>query len=169
MTSKPISFRLDGYTRERFDEHVLQSGLSIGTYVNKIITQYTEKTKPMMECGYSFFPTELIKIYYSFIRKEDYEKVADTLSEYWQIHMETTYEEPLYEDYVNSLKIWAENTGQTFQVHSNRTIKHVFNHNWNTAYSEISLMVLKKIWGLLGFRLDNVISNDKLFSYKLVK
>lgn len=169
MTSKPISFRLDGDTRERFDEHVLQSGLPVGTYVSKIITDYTEKTKPMMECGYSFFPTELIKIYYDSIRKEDYEKVADMLSEYWQIHMETMYEQPVYEDYINTLKIWADSTGQTFQVHSNRTIKHVFNHNWNTAYSEISLMVLKNTWSSLGYRFDDVISNDKLFSYKLVK
>ena len=165
--NKPIGVRLDKETRTQLEKDAKKSGIAVSTYANKILCDWTNTYKPMLDGESILFPIPLLKIFYNFVKEDDYETIANLIGEYWHDSMKSVTVNPDYEDYLQNLDLWITITNQRLSVLGKNPIKHVINHSWGYAYSKITSNVLRKVWESLGFRFEEIEIKDNLFSYNL--
>ncbi len=165
--NKPIGVRLDKETKTKLEKDAKKSGIAISTYANKILCDWTNTYKPMLDGGSILFPIPLLKIFYNFVKENDYETIANLIAEYWHDSMKSVAKKPDYEDYLQNLEFWINITNQRLSVLGNHPTKHVIDHSWGYAYSKITCIVLRKTWESLGFRFEEIEVKDNLFSYNL--
>lgn len=169
IENKSISFRLDKKTNIKFINDVKQSGLSVGTYAGKTIAAWTNYYKPSLENECVIFPVQVIKLLFVHIKEEDHNVVSDLIVNYWLESMKVIIQEPTFQDYVDSLIIWCKYSNVKFKQFQNEEIKHVFQHNWNLNYSKIICLVFEKIFGSVGYNLENIECTESILSYTVVK
>lgn len=165
--SKPIGVRLDKQTRTKIEKDAKKSGLALSTYACKVITDWTNYYKPILESGSIVFPIQLIKIFYNFLREGDHETVANLIVEYWHDSMNTSIKNPKYKDYLENLELWMNVTNQKLSILGENPSKHVITHNWGYPYSKITNAVLKKSWESLGLKVEEIEVKQNMFSYNL--
>ena len=165
--NKPIGVRLDKETRTQLEKDAKKSGIAVSTYANKILCDWTNTYKPMLDGESILFPIPLLKIFYNFIKEDDYETIANLIAEYWHDSMKSVTVNPDYEDYLQNLDLWITITNQRLSVLGKNPIKHVINHSWGYAYSKITSNVLRKVWESLGYNFEEIEIKDNLFSYNL--
>jgi len=165
--TKPIGVRLDKSTRPKMEKDAKKSGLALSTYACKIITDWTNYYKPLLESGSIVFPIHLLKIFYNFIKEGDHETVANLIVEYWHDSMKASIKNPQYQDYLENLELWMNVTNQKLSILGEHPSKHVITHNWGYAYSKITNLVLKKSWESLGLKVEEIEIKQHMFSYNL--
>lgn len=163
----PIGVRLDKETKIQLEKDAKKSGIAVSTYANKILCDWTNTYKPMLDGGSILFPIPLLKIFYNFVKEDDYETIANLIGEYWHDSMKSMFKNPDYEDYLTNLEFWIKITNQRMSVLGNHPPKHVISHSWGYAYSKITFNVLRKVWESLGFRVEEVELKENMFSYNL--
>jgi len=163
----PIGIRIDEKTREKLENDAKKSGMALSTYANKILTDWTNVYKPMLESDSMIFPVPLIKMFYNFIKEDDHEIVANFIAEYWHANMKSSIVDPTYDNYVSSLTAWANSTNQRFTVFNDVPIKHVFHHDWGYSYSKITVHLFRKTFESLGFKFVQIDVKENMFSYFL--
>jgi hypothetical protein len=165
--NKPIGVRLDKQTRTQLEKDAEKLGIALSTYASKILNDWTNTYKPMLDGGSILFPIPLLKIFYNFVKENDYETIANLIGEYWHDSMKTSIKNPSYEDYLTSLEFWFNISNQRLSVLGNHPPKHVINHSWGFSYSKITCIVLRKVWESLGFRFEEIELKENMFSYYL--
>ena len=165
----PIGVRLDGKIKVQLEKDAKKFGMATSTYANKILTDWTTTHKPMLENDSIIFPIPLLKMFYNFTKESDYEVVANLISEYWHNTMKSMHENPTIDNYIQSLEAWANNTSQRFTIFKNKSIKHVFHHNWGYSYSKITSIMLRKTFESLGYGLEHFEIKEDMFSYHIHK
>ncbi len=165
--TKPIGVRIEKETRGKIEKDAKKSGIAVSTYANKILCDWTSTYKPMLDGGSVLFPIPLLKIFYNFIKEDDYETIAHLISEYWHDSMKSVKKDPSYENYLENLEFWINTTNQRLSILGNHPSKHVINHSWGFAYSKITCNVLRKVWESLGFRFEEIELKENMFSYYL--
>jgi len=165
--TKPIGVRIDDKTRKQIEKDAKKSGLALSTYVSKTLNDWTNLYKPLLEGDSTIFPIPLLKIFYNFVKEDDYETIANLISEYWHDSMKSLVRNPTYEDYLKNLEFWMAITKQRLSILGNHPAKHVISHSWSFAYSKITCVVLKTTWESLGFRFEEIEVKENMFSYYL--
>jgi len=165
--NKPIGVRLDKETRTQLEKDAKKSGIALSTYANKILCDWTNTYKPMFDGGSVVFPIPLLKMFYNFIKEEDYEIVANLIGEYWHDSLKATIKDPKYEDYIQSLEVWVGLVEQRLSILGEHPVKHIINHSWGYAYSKITCNMLRKVWESVGLKFEEIELKDNLFSYNL--
>jgi len=165
----PIGVRLDVKTKTQLEKDAKKSGMATSTYANKILTDWTNIHKPLLDSDNIIFPIPLIKMFYNFTKEADHEIIANLISEYWHSMMKSTNANPSFDDYVQSLEFWVNNTNQRFTVFENNLMKHVIHHDWGYSYSKITSLMLRKTFESLGYGLENMEIKENMFSYNLKK
>ena len=165
--TKPIGVRINKETRAQMEKDAKKSGMTLSTYANKILCDWTDIYKPLFDGDNILFPIPLLKIFYNFIKEDDYETIANLISEYWHDSMKAVAKDPSYEDYLTNLEFWFDRTNKQFSVLGDNPKKHVIIHSWGFAYSKITCNVLRKVWESLGFRFEEVELKENMFSYNL--
>ena len=165
--NKPIGVRLDKQTRLALEKDAKNSGIAVSTHANKILCEWFNTYKPALDSGSILFPNALLKIFYNFVKEDDYETIANLISEYWHDSMKSIVKKPEYDNYLENLEFWMNITNQRLSVLGNHPTKHVIDHSWGFAYSKITCNVLRKTWESLGFRFEEIEIKENLFSYNL--
>ena len=165
--NKPIGVRLDKQTRLTLEKDAKKSGVAVSTHANKILCDWFNTYKPSLDGGSILFPGALLKIFYNFVKEDDYETIANLISEYWHDSMKSIVKKPEYDNYLENLEFWMNITNQRLSVLGNNPTKHVIDHSWGFAYSKITCNVLRKTWESLGFRFEELEVKENLFSYNL--
>ena len=165
--TNPIGIRIDKEIRTQLEKDAKKSDIAVSTYASKILADWTTTYNPMLEGGCILFPIPLLKIFYNFIKEEDYETIANQMGEYWHDSIKAEMKNPSYDDYIQNLNFWISLTNQKFIVLRHHPIKHILSHTWGIAYSKISCNVLRKVWESLGFRFEQIEIKDNVFSYYL--
>ena len=163
----PIGVRIDKETRQKIEKDAKKSGIALSTYAGKILSDWTNIYKPMFDGGSVIFPTTLLKIFYNFIKENDYEIVANLIGEYWHDSMKEKSKHPNFDDYLENLELWLSLVNQRISVLGNHPQKHVIRHSWGYSYSKITSNVLKKTWESLGYKFEEIETKENLFSYYL--
>ena len=167
--TKPIGIRIDDETREKIEKDSKKLRIPASTYANQILINWFDIYKPMLDGDSILFPGPLLKIFYNFVKKDDYETIANLISEYWHDSIKAQVKNPSYEDYLKSLEMWTSLTKQNLSVHEDHPIKHVIRHTWGFSYSKITCHVMKNTWESLGFRFQETELKENLFSYEIDK
>lgn len=165
--NKPIGIRLDKEIRTKLEKDAKKSGVPLSTYANKILADWVNLYQPMLQGDSTIFPIPLLKLFYHFVKEDDYETIANLISEYWHDSVKAVSKNPIYEDYLKNAELWFTLTKQNFSVLGNHPIKHVIRHTWGYSYSKITCIVLKKAWESLGLRFEELEVKQNLFSYNL--
>jgi len=165
--NKPLGVRLDKETRTQLEKDAKKSGIALSTYANKILCDWINTYKPMIDGGSVLFPIPLLKMFYNFIKEDDYEIVANLIGEYWHDSMKATIKDPKYDDYIQSLEVWVGLVNHRLSILGNHPSKHVINHSWGYAYSKITSIVLRKVWESLGYRFEELEVKENMFSYNI--
>lgn len=165
--TQPIGVRLDKETREQIKKDAKKSGVALSTYASKILTDWTNLYRPMIEEGNVFFPIPLLRIFYNFVKEDDYETIGNLFAEWWIDSVKARIKHPGYEDYLENLELWMNLSNQKLSILGNHPIKHVIRHSWGLSYSKITCQVLSKSWQSIGFRFELVETKQNLFSYYL--
>ena len=76
--TKPIGVRIDKETRTKMEKDAKKTGVALSTYSSKILSDWTNIYKPLLEEGNVFFPTPLLRIFYNFVKEDDYETIANS-------------------------------------------------------------------------------------------
>lgn len=165
--TQPIGIRIDKEIRSKLDKDAKKSGIALSTQAAKILTDWTNIYKPMLDGGSTIFPIRLIKMFYNFIKEDNYETVANLISECWHDSIKSRIKHPDFQDYLESLELWMVGTGQKLSILGEHPTKHVITHSWGFPYSKITCHVLKKTWESVGFRFEEVELKENMFSYNL--
>ena len=165
--NKPIGVRLDKETRTKLEKDAKKSGIALSTYANKILCDWTNTYKPLLDGDNVLFPIPLLKIFYNFIKESDYETIANIINEYWHDYMKSVIKNPSYEDYIKNFESWMSMTNQRLSIFGDHPTKYIFSHSWGLAYSKITCNVLRKLSESLGFRFEEIELKENMFSYNL--
>ncbi len=165
--TNPIGVRLDEETKTQLENEAKRSGIAISTYANKILCEWLNTYKPMLDGGSILFPIPLLKIFYNFVKEDDYETIANLIAEYWHDSMKSMVKNPQYADYLQNLEFWINITNQRISILGTHPTKHVISHSWGYPYSKITFSVIRKVWESLGFRVEELEVKENMFSYNL--
>ena len=165
--TKPIGVRVDKETRIQMEKHSKKSGVALSTYANKVLTDWTNIYRPLLDEGNVFFPIPLLRTFYNFVKEDDYETIANLFADWWIDSVKARIKNPGYENYLENLELWTNLSNQKLSVLGNHPIKHVIRHTWGLSYSKITCHILKKSWESLGYRFEEVELKDNLISYNI--
>lgn len=165
--TKPIGVRIDKETRAKIEKDAKKSGIALSTYASKILNDWTNIYKPALDAGSVLFPIPLLKIFYNFIKEDDYETIAHLISEYWHDSIKLVIKNPSYEDYLENFEFWINTTNQRLSILGDHPTKHIISHSWGYAYSKITCRVMCQVWESCGFRFEEIELKENMFSYYL--
>ena len=165
--TKPIGVRIDEEIRTKMVHDAKKSGVPMSTYASKILTDWTKLYKPMLESDSILYPIPILRIFYNFVKEDDYETIAKMIAEYWHDSMKSRIKSPKYEDYLESLESWLTSTHQNLSILEGNPVKHVIRHSWGFSYSKITCHVMKETWESLGWKFEEAELKENMFSYSL--
>lgn len=165
--TKPIGVRIDKETRAQIEKDAKKMGVALSTYASKILSDWTNIYKPLLDEGNVFFPIPLLRIFYNFVKEDDYETIANLFADWWIDSVKARTKNPNYEDYLENLELWMNLSSQKLSVLGNHPIKHVIRHSWGLSYSKITCHIMKRSWESLGYRFEEVELKQNMFSYNI--